>query len=286
MTWIPKGTQNAAAPATAVAAPAPRVFAHSLEAPVVMSVRKLPAPVYGTLMAITATGCTLRSLVLMERGTELEFDLAPRGGTPVVARGRVLTRRSAAQGARFEYDVQFEMTDVARDALARYVRELERRSAVARSEAAIAALPTTDHRRGSYRALASIPLIYRVENDIPREGRIGDISCTGIRLITTAALPIGTMIEMRFTLPSSVLDVYPEETAVIDMSGETPRRVGRPDQRRPFDEMRLRGRIVTKFDRTRDGRELSGVAFMEIDGYQREEIARFTHAVQRAKLSR
>lgn len=283
MTWIPK---QGNAPAATAVKPATRTYAHSLEVPVVMSVRRLPAPVYGTLMQITATGCTLRSLVLMERGAELEFDLASSGSARVVARGRVLGRRSAAQGARFEYDVQFEMHDASLDALARYVRELERRAAIARSETTLAALPTTDQRRNSYRALASIAAVYRLENDVPQEGRIGDISCGGVRLITNAVLTIGAPIDLRFTLPSSVLEVYPEETAVIDMSGETPRRVGRPDQRRPFDEMNLRGRVVTRFARTRDGRELFGVSFVEIDGYQREEIARFTHAVQRAKLSR
>jgi len=44
---------------------------------------------------------------------------------------------------------------------------------------------------------------------------------------------------MKITLPSSVLDVYPEETAVLDISQPgAPRRIGgRPDMRRPFGEM-------------------------------------------------
>lgn len=284
MSWIPKGSspQTAVTTAPPAVAPLPRTFAHSLEAPIVMSVRKIPAPVYGTLMTITTAGCTLRSLVLMERGTQVEFDL----GGSVVACGRVTARRTASQGARFEYDVQFEMGEANLDAVAHYVRELERRAAVGRSEAALAKIPTTDQRRGAYRAIASIPVVIRLENDIPREGRIGDISCSGIRLICGTPIAIGTAVDLRFTLPSNVLDVYPEETAVIDMSGPVPRRVGRSDQRRPFEEMRLQGRIVTRFDRTREGRELLGVAFVEIDGFLREEIARFTHAVQLAKLSR
>jgi c-di-GMP-binding flagellar brake protein YcgR len=53
--------------------------------------------------------------------------------------------------------------------------------------------------------------------------------------------------------------------------------------RRPFEEMALRGRVVTRFQPARE-REVYGVAFIEIDGYQREEIARFTHAMQLSKL--
>jgi c-di-GMP-binding flagellar brake protein YcgR len=78
--------------------------------------------------------------------------------------------------------------------------------------------------------------------------------------------------------------VYPEETAVLDLSQPTPRKItSRPDMRRPFTEMAIRGRVVTRFQPVRD-REVYGVAFLEIDGYQREEIARFTHAIQLSKI--
>jgi hypothetical protein len=100
---------------------------------------------------------------------------------------------------------------------------------------------------------------------------------------TTEKLAIGTAVDLKLTLPSSVLEVYPEETIAIDISSGTPKRTGRPDLRRPFEEMTLRGRVVTRFAPVRD-HEVFGVAFLEIDGYQREEIARFTHAIQLAKI--
>ncbi len=91
------------------------------------------------------------------------------------------------------------------------------------------------------------------------------------------------MLDIRITLPSSVLAVYPEETAVLDLTQSVPRRIGRADMRRSFEEMALRGRVVTRFQPIRE-REVYGVAFIEIDGYQREEIARFTHAMQLSKI--
>jgi hypothetical protein len=293
MSWIPKKqATSGAAPAAATAIAAPRAphrptHAHSLEMPVVLSVRRLPAPVYGTLMEITGHGAKIRSLVLMERGTEVEFDLGIGSGTPLTINGRIEARRNAPSGARFEYHLVFSnMADSQIDALARHVRELERRAAAARSiQKALDAMPTTDReRRGSYRALTAFPVMFRRDGDNWSEGRVGDISSTGIRMNCAELVPIGTLVDMRLTLPSSVLEVYPEETAVLDLSSGAPRRVGgRPDMRRPFDEMAIRGRVVTRFQPVRD-REVYGVAFLEIDGYQREEIARFTHAVQLSKI--
>lgn len=298
MSWIPKKTATApsttTAAAPAAAPPAPSAFArtshaHSLEMPVVMSVRRLPAPVYGTLMEITAHGAKIRSLVLMERGTEVEFDLGIGSGTPLTIGGRIEARRNAPSGARFEYHLVFSnMAESQVDMLARHVRELEVRAAAARSiQKAIDAMPTTDReRRGSYRALTAFPVYFR-NNDLKdadwSEGRVGDISSTGIRMNCGQLIPIGTLMDLRLTLPSSVLGVYPEETVALDVSKGAPRRVGRADMRRPFEEMAVRGRVVTRFQPVRD-REVYGVAFLEIDGYMREEIARFTHAVQLSKI--
>jgi hypothetical protein len=294
MSWIPKKTATATATAVPVGSsvaqstPAPHrpSHAHSLEMPVVMSVRRLPAPVYGTLMEITAHGAKIRSLVLMERGTEVEFDLGIGSGTPMTVAGRIEARRNAPSGARFEYQVVFtNMAETQVDVLARHVRELEVRAAAARSiQKAIDSMPTTDsERRGSYRALTAFPVAFRRDGVEWSEGRVGDISSTGIRMNCAELIPIGTMLELKVTLPSSVLDVYPEETVALDMTKGTARRIGRADMRRPFEEMSIRGRVVTRFQPIRD-REVYGVAFLEIDGYMREEIARFTHAVQLSKI--
>jgi hypothetical protein len=287
MSWIPKkSTATATSTATTATTQSSRTLAFSHEIPVVMSVRRLPAPVYATLMEITAHTARIRSLVLMDRGTEVEFDLSLAGSAPMTIIGRVEARRNAVSGARFEYSLSFDaMLEPQIDALARSVRELERRAASSRSvQQSIDALPTTDRqRRGSYRALSAFPVLFRCGGTWS-EGKVGDISSTGIRMNCDTTIAIGTPLDLRMTLPSTILDVYPEETQVLDLSQGTPRRVGgRPDMRRPFDEMALLGRVVTRFQPVRD-REVYGVAFVEIDGYQREEIARFTHAIQLAKL--
>lgn len=293
MSWIPKKSTTAVglgAPAqiaAPIAAPmTPRTAVASMEMPVVMNVRRLPAPVYGMLMDVNAQGARVRSLVLMERGTDVEFDLTIAGNLPVSINGRVESRRNAAAGARFEYHLSFAaMAEPQIDALARAVRDMERRAAASRSiQRSIDQLPTTDSQgRGSYRALAAFSTSFRREGEAWNQGNVGDISATGIRMSCEQLIAIGTMLDMRVTLPSSVLSVYPEETAVLDMTQGVPRRIGRADMRRPFEEMPLRGRVVTRFQPVRE-REVYGVAFIEVDGYQREEIARFTHAMQLSKI--
>jgi len=252
-----------------------------------MSVRRLPAPVYGTLIELTAHSARIRSLVLMDRGTELEFDLDAPGNTSITIVGRVESRYNAATGARFEYRVCFTlMTEPQIDTLARAVRDIERRAATARSmQQSIGVIPATDaDRRGSYRALAAFPVRYRHIGDEWVEGRVIDISSTGIRMNCDEVIAVGTPLDVRLLLPSSVLDVYPEEIIVVEVPQNASRRfASRPDLRRPFEEMALDGRIVTRFQPVRE-REVYGVAFVEIDGYQREEIARFTHALQLSKM--
>jgi c-di-GMP-binding flagellar brake protein YcgR len=80
-----------------------------------------------------------------------------------------------------------------------------------------------------------------------------------------------------------VLNVYPAPESRIEITPFGQRRVHVPDNRRPFEEMAIRGRILSRYE-AEQGREQYGVAFTDIDGYQREEIARFTHAVQLARI--
>ena len=96
-------------------------------------------------------------------------------------------------------------------------------------------------------------------------------------MVDLKALVNGPFQLHRITLHFRRLD------GVLDLTKSVPRRIGRADMRRSFEEMPLRGRVVTRFQPVRE-REVYGVAFIEIDGYQREEIARFTHAMQLSKI--
>jgi len=243
--------------------------------------------VYGTLINISETGCRLRSLILLDRNRIIEFELSRPGSSGLKLRGRVLSRATPQSDAGYEYGVAFdEVAPGQREMLGREIAEMQRRAASARIAARESAKYVADggkQRRTSVRTVYNVPVRYRPVNRPASVGEASDISAGGLRLMCPDSLPVGSDLEIRFTLPSSVLSVYPSAESRVEITPFGQRRVHVPDNRRPFEEMAIRGRILARYE-GQEGRECYGVAFTDIDGYQREEIARFTHAVQLARI--
>ncbi|MBV8722269.1 MAG: PilZ domain-containing protein [Candidatus Eremiobacteraeota bacterium] len=264
-----------------------RSYRQSIELPIAVSVRGLPAPVYGTLINISESGCRLRSLILLDRNRLIEFELTRPGSQGIKLRGRVLSRATPQSDAGYEYGVAFEELSAAQsDLLAREIAEMQRRAAGARIAAREAAKYVAGggkQRRTSVRTLYSVPVRYRPVNRSAAMGEANDLSAGGLRLLCPDVLAIGSELEIRFTLPSAVLTVYPAAEQRFEITPFGQRRVHVPDNRRAFEEMAVRGRILARYE-SEQSREVYGVAFTDIDGYQREEIARFTHAVQLSRL--
>lgn len=267
-----------------------RYYRQSIELPIAIEVTGLPAPVYGTLMNISETGCRLRSLILIDRERDVTFELRRPSHPAFVLKGRVVTRATPHKGGGYEYGVSFaRMTSDERASLAREIHEMQRREAAARAEQRQAGAPKPaprtpgKQRRNAVRTLVGFPVRYRVANKASTPAEANDVSMGGLRLLTSEKLEIGTVVELRFTLPGDFLYIYPPAGERVEISPFGPRKVRIPDNRRAFEEMTVHGRIVSRFQPTR-GREVYGVQFTDADGYQREEIARFTHSVQLAKL--
>ena len=263
-----------------------RHFRQSIELPIALSVEGLPAEVFGTLVNISETGCRFRSLILLERNRAVEFELRRPSLASIPLRGRIVTRRFPPHGGGYEYGVDFDLTSAdEREHLRKTIVDMQRRAGAARANerGTILSDEKSAQRRKSLRASVSFPIRYRLEGRASAVGEASDISMGGLRLACERPLPNGALLELRFTLPPDVLSVYPPASERLEISPFGPRQVRIPDNRRPFEEMTVRGRVVTPFGR-KGTRESYGIQFMDIDGYQREEIARFTHATQLAKL--
>jgi c-di-GMP-binding flagellar brake protein YcgR len=263
-------------------------YRQSIELPIAVSVRGLPAAVYGTLINISESGCRLRSLILLDRKRLVEFTLTRSGSIPLTLRGRVLSRATPQSDAGYEYGVEFEdLGSSQRESLLREIAEMQRRAAAARVAARESAKQHAStsgkQRRTSLRTMVPFPVRYRRASYSACSGEASDISAGGLRLLCADELPNGTEVEMRFTLPVRVLDAYPKADERLEITPFGHRRVRIPDNRRPFDEMIVRGRVCSIHE-PQNGRKVYGVAFVDIDGYQREEIARFTHAVQLSRI--
>lgn len=263
-----------------------RHFRQSIELPIALSVEGLPAEVFGTLVNISETGCRFRSLILLVRSRRVNFELRRPSAPSIPLRGRIVTRRFPPHGGGYEYGVDFDLAaPEEREHLHKVIVDLQRRVGAARANerGTIVTDENSAQRRKSMRAAVTFPIRYRLEGRASAIGEASDISMGGLRLACEHPLPNDALLELRFTLPADVLSVYPPASERLEISPFGPRHVRIPDNRRPFEEMTARGRVVTNFGR-KGSREAYGIQFMDIDGYQREEIARFTHASQLAKL--
>jgi c-di-GMP-binding flagellar brake protein YcgR len=285
MVWLAR--QPSDSPQPAARGNQRQSYRQSIELPIAVSVRGLPAPVYGTLINISETGCRLRSLILLDRNRLIEFDLNRSGGDPLLLRGRVLSRATPQSEAGYEYGVAFENLSASQQhALGREIAEMQRRAAAARVSAREAAQYAGDagkQRRTSVRTFITFPVRYKPNGRSANAAEANDVSSGGLRLLCQEALTVGDELEVRFTLPNDVLTVYPKPDDRFEITPFGRKRVRVPDNRRPFSEMVIRGRVLSRQEPLR-GLEVYGVGFTDVDGYQREEIARFTHAVQLSRI--
>jgi hypothetical protein len=289
VSWI--GTANKKSPAAAPAAtrssapatPAARASAPatppSLEFSTTVSARGL-APAQAVIEYLTVSEARLRSVLLFDHNSTVEFSFGLSGRPSVIARGRIASRTQS--GPRFIYRVVLDrMSGSEADELARTVNEAHRRIAMSRSLART--IPTTDGlTRKAVRVSSEFELQIRTAKEQPKPARCADISAGGMMIACRETLVDGMAVEVRFTLPQDVLDVFPEETIALDIRKREVVRSTRSDQRRPFHEMTILARVASH-QILPNGEIGYGLAFHNLDAYTAEEIARYAHASQLAK---
>jgi hypothetical protein len=86
-------------------------------------------------------------------------------------------------------------------------------------------------------------------------------------------------------LPERVLDVHKGKDDELVVGPHGYRRVPRKYLRRPFEELRLRGRVAATV-KDSQGREAYEIELLEVNGLAREELARYIHASQLARIKR
>jgi hypothetical protein len=259
---------------------------HAFDVPVKFRVRGVAEPIAATLLHIAVAGCRLRSWFLMERGAAVSFEWRLTDGKLLTLSGVVAARYAPRNGGvGFEYAVALEgLPERDADALAREAAMLARRSASARSYDT--SLVDISQFTG-YRVPDDFTLTYRVDD--PRiGGRIAtacDVTGNALRLIADERLRSNQILHLQMRLPDALLSVHKgnDDELVVGPMGY--RRVPRKYLRRPFEELKLRGRVVeaVKDSKRRDAYEIE---LLDVDGLAREEIARYIHASQLARLKR
>jgi c-di-GMP-binding flagellar brake protein YcgR len=143
----------------------------------------------------------------------------------------------------------------------------------------------SDQKRQSYRATIEFPIVYIVDGrEGTRTASANDLSVGGLRLLGDEDFTKETVIDFRFTLPTSeVANVFIEkEVTERTAFGERKRRVKQPPT--PFEPLDIAGKIVIAFYNLETQRFAHGVRFLHLPQRTEDEIQRFIHLWQLKQL--
>lgn len=258
----------------------------SFDIPISFRMRGMAEPVSATLLHIAVAGCRLRSWMLLERGTAISFDWRLSDGKVLDLSGVVAARYAPRNGGvGFEYAIALEqIAEADADALAREAAMLSRRSAAERSYDT--SLVDISQFTG-YRVPNEFPIVFRAEGSTAgaKTAQALDVTGNALRIRCDQPLRINQVLALQFHLPEAVLDVHKGKDDELVVGPHGYRRVPRKYLRRPFEELRLRGRVVAtvKDSHRRDSYEIE---LLDVAGLAREEIARYIHAAQLARIKR
>lgn len=233
---------------------------------------------------VTGNQCRLRSVVMLDMNELVSFDVAVPGKPPMSIHGHVTSR--ARSGPRFIYTIALDRmstNDVAE--LGRSLTESNRDRPTTRlcKIDSFKDLPTPHGlMRAKIRSAAEFPLTFRTAKEAYKTATADNVSTGGLLITSQDALVEGMLLELRFTLPDDVLDVYPEETAVVDLRNPCQRKMVKSRLRAPFSEIVVQAR-VTRHQPLASGGCQYGLAFMPMPKETREEIARYVDAVRHTK---
>lgn len=138
----------------------------------------------------------------------------------------------------------------------------------------------------NYRVPDDVIVSYRIDN--PRRFGIGgasDITVNSLRLLCNEILQPDEVVYLALRLPDVILGVHKGDDDELVAAPMGYKRVPRRLLRRPFEEIQLRGRIVStvKDSKRRDAYEIE---LLDLDGLARQELARYIHASQLARIKK
>ncbi len=264
--------------------PALQDVKHTFDVPIRMRVRGEAQPIPATLLHIAISGCRISNSVRMERGTALSFEWRLSDGRLLNIAGVVAARYDLRDPARgYEYAVALEaMPEDEARLLSKEAEQLVRSAAARSYDTALIDISQFMN----YRVPDDVKVTYRIDN--PRTfgiGRACDMTGNALRFWCAETIRPNEVIHIAARLPDVVLNVHKgrdDELVTVPMGA---RQVPRKLLRQPFQDIQLSGRIM---DRCKDSRRRDAyeVSLFDLNPLARQEIARYIHASQLARLKR
>jgi len=256
----------------------------TFDVPVKMRVRGAAESIPATLLHIAVSGCRLHTNRSMERGAALSFEWRLSNGKLLNVAGVVAARYTPRNGGPgFEYAVAIEaMPEEEGNALEQEAAMLVRSASARSYDTALVDISQFIN----YRVPDDVTVSYRIDN--PRTFGIGgasDITGNALRLRCHETLRKDETVYLAVRLPDVILGVHKGNDDELVAAPLGQKRVPRKLLRRPFEEIQLRGRITgsVKDSKRRDAYE---VELLGVDGLARQELARYIHASQLARIKK
>jgi c-di-GMP-binding flagellar brake protein YcgR len=243
------------------------------------------------LLDLSEGGCRFRCGVSIPAKTLISMDWVGPSRKPFHLVRRVVGVQMA-DAKTAEYHLQFEMPTADRDHFATELLEVQRRAVFKPIEAARTQVPVDTSiggraKRQAYRCPVQFPVTVRLTKD-GRQVQFGaeanDLSSGGILLGLSQEFEEGTEVELHFTLPLGAVDLGGEEHEVTEQTPFGPRKVKKALPVRAFEPIQTKARILKRVGTSPNGKLLHGTGFVDLAPFIAEEIARFSHAYQRAQL--
>ncbi len=188
----------------------PETTLASLEAPSMIRVDG-SAPVMAIIEHVSAHECRLRAVSVFEIGQRLDFTVSVHGAPTIALSGKVVTRKE--NGARHAYVLALATTLVQNEAIAKAndaARHRAKHAPDVRTENGLT--------RAALRIAVDFDLFYTLSGATARSARATNISIGGVLMNTTAELPVGASIEMKFPLGDERVAVTGRIVAHQEMS--------------------------------------------------------------------
>jgi hypothetical protein len=257
---------------------------HTFDVPVKMRVRGVAEPIQATLLHIAVSGCRLYSMKQLDRGAAISFEWRLSNGKLLNVAGAVAARYSPRNGGSgFEYAVAVDdLPEDEANALEQEAAMLVRSASARSYDTAVVDISQFIN----YRVPDDVTVSYRIDN--PRTFGIGgasDITGNALRLRCHEMLRPNETVHLAVRLPDVILSVHKGHDEELVASPTGLKQIPRKVLRRPFEEIQLRGRVVAivKDSKRRDAYEIE---LLDVDSLARQEIARYIHASQLARVKK
>lgn len=263
-------------------------FRLAVNLPIEVFAGEAPAAVAATLIDISEGGCKIHSKSMLLKDAEISFDVPRRGKAPLKLRGKVRHVDFKATTRTFDYGIEYlGLRSADADAIYQFVLEEQRRKIQTRNG-------LDDLHGGKNAHVKDRQKVLRVERKfpigfvpygarLPQPGIAHDISRGGMRIVVDRVLPEERSVELRFTLPSDVLDVLTRKEQSRNTSIFGREITVKEVKAKPFEEIRVHAKILPGWHEIK-GMYHYSVAFLRARPQVLEEVERFLHAAQLTEM--